>query len=386
MIKLIPSDIIRDWNPPADIIQSDKYIAKIALNANELICNYVLTHEQWYKKSKFMNVLKRIIVCESPMSAQLAANHIAIENKACNLYEKSAEFGCARTIKNALKLKNLYRIYERLTELKLRRTIFSDAFALVRECIFSPNFKNIPVSVFQNAINSVKQNGFNVVSENQQYTYNHYNWGIHGIHQELLADSFDVLSHQPNFKGKDAKAKMELYNFLKSAFDFIELRDVWIVSKLPVVFHLDEMNRLHHAERPAVEWSDGFSLFYWKGVCVPSQLIMNPFEITSQFINSLQNAEVRRAASEILGNERFAEILNVVTVDEDTDEKGNPVVLLRSNDLDNIIHDYLYYLSVICPSSNRKYYIKVPPSNNVWTSLAWTFDMRRDEYTPIIQT
>ena len=78
---------------------------------------------------------------------------------------------------------------------------------------------------------------------------------------------------------------------------------------------------MHHpSSGPAVKWSDGFSLYYWKRVCVPSYLILNPDEITAEFLNALLNVEVRRAACEILGNERFAELLELVTVDEDQDE------------------------------------------------------------------
>ena len=95
---------------------------------------------------------------------------------------------------------------------------------------------------------------------------------------------------------------------------------------------------------------------------------------------------MRRAACEILGNERFAELLELVTVDEDQDEAGNPLLLLRSRFEDNIIEDNLYYLSVVCPSSSRKYFIKVPPSKNVWSSLAWTFGKDKDDYAPMVQT
>ncbi|MFN6037724.1 MAG: DUF6745 domain-containing protein [Bacteroidota bacterium] len=379
MQKINPIEIIKNWSPPADIVNVKGYLAELSMSANDSICNYILEHGKWYNKNKFRNTLKKVIVCDSPLSAQLAANHIAIENKECNLYEKGGDFGCARTINNALKVKSLYKYRQRSQEMGIRKSIFSEAFKLIRKCIFSPNTNFIPGSVFENAIKILKQNGFDLVSEQPQRTYNHYNWGINGIHQELLNESFDVLTYPVNFKGKGAVARKNLFNFIKNVFDFIELKEVWIVSRLPVSLHLDEMNRLHHPSRPAVEWSDGFSLYYWKGVCVPSDLILKPDEVTAEFLNSLSNAEVRRAACEILGNVRFAELLELVTVDEDQDEAGNPLLLLRSRFEDNIIEDHLYYLSVVCPSSSRKYFIKVPPSKNVWSSLAWTFGKDKDD-------
>ena len=53
--------------------------------------------------------------------------------------------------------------------------------------------------------------------------------------------------------------------------------------------------------------------------------------------------------------------------------------LYKTEEKDNIINDYIYYLNVICPSTKREYYLCVPECKNVWEAKSWTFQNKKIE-------
>ena len=88
---------------------------------------------------------------------------------------------------------------------------------------------------------------------------------------------------------------------------------------------------------------------------------------------------------EILGETKYAELLDLVKLDE-TVYNGRDVILFKTKEKDSLIDDFIYFVKVICPSTNRKYYICVPQHSDALTALAWTFDMGKNEYQLLIET
>jgi len=68
-----------------------------------------------------------------------------------------------------------------------------------------------------------------------------------------------------------------------------------------------------------------------------------------------------------------------MAIDSDFDNKQLKMILYKTKEKDNIIDDYLYFLSVICPSTGRNYYLCVPGCKNVWEAKAWTFKNEKIE-------
>ena len=84
--------------------------------------------------------------------------------------------------------------------------------------------------------------------------------------------------------------------------------------------------------------------------------------ITKQEILSEKNAEKRRCLREILGVDKYFELLGgVTTIDEDVDSNGNLMHLFESKEADELINKKIQFLQVICPSTKRKY-ILYPPN------------------------
>ena len=169
-------------------------------------------------------------------------------------------------------------------------------------------------------------------------------------------------------------------------FDTIMLHDVCIVVQYPTSISFtvrNEIRVLHNETGPAIQFSDGFSLYSWNGYVVPEKWIMQKSKITKNDILSENNAEARRVLMEILGAKKYYDILTdgagLELLDEDTDEQGNPMRLYQTANPDSVINKRVQFLEVVDPSTGRVYNIYPPKQNakNVWDAKAQTFNDER---------
>jgi hypothetical protein len=86
-----------------------------------------------------------------------------------------------------------------------------------------------------------------------------------------------------------------------------------------------------------------------------------------------KNAEKRRCIMEIVGPEKYSQLLGVEVIDEDIDHQGYSQRLLKSKEKDDLADDFLYFADVTCPSTERRYFIPVPEFRSIWKAKAWTF-------------
>lgn len=143
-----------------------------------------------------------------------------------------------------------------------------------------------------------------------------------------------------------------------------------------------EAGQLHNEEGPALHWQ-GLDLYYWRGIPVPEKLIENPDKISRADIDRYQNAEVRRCFQEALGGERFASLFDLEMIDSDFDLQGNKQFLYRSRAIDPVAKEYLQFAKVTCPTTQRNYFLCVPPDiKDVWQAVAWTFSKKKEDYRP----
>lgn len=122
----------------------------------------------------------------------------------------------------------------------------------------------------------------------------------------------------------------------------------------------------------------------WRGVAVDERIAFRPHEITVREVLDEANAELRRVKMERMGFERFLAEANPEILDTDTAPGGERRlfrVLLEGD-------EPLVCVSVGCPSTGRRYLLRVPP--DVVTckqAVAWTagFDNPND-YAPLVET
>jgi hypothetical protein len=144
----------------------------------------------------------------------------------------------------------------------------------------------------------------------------------------------------------------------------------------------DDRKRLHCVTGPAIQWRDGFSIWYYHGISVPSHWIMNKELITVEEVKEESNVEKRRVLRDLLGITKYYEILGGVNeLDRDIDDQDNEMVLFESKEIDSVVNRKIQYLEVICPSTMRKY-VLYPPKicKNVWEAKASTFQDQFIQY------
>jgi hypothetical protein len=124
----------------------------------------------------------------------------------------------------------------------------------------------------------------------------------------------------------------------------------------------------------------------WRGVRVSDRIVFNPETITVREILRETNAELRRVLLERVGMEWFCENARAQVVDNDV-ETGGERRLLRVV-LDGGEDEDVVCLEVRCPSTGRKYLLRVPPQiASCAQAAAWLagFNSAR-RYRPLVET
>ena len=143
-----------------------------------------------------------------------------------------------------------------------------------------------------------------------------------------------------------------------------------------------EPYRLHCSDGPAVQWRDGFSLYFWRGVSVPREWIEEPESVTAEMIVKEDNQERKRTLCEVLGWNNALELIEAETVQRD--DWG---ALLKTDKLGDDDGKRATFCKVECPSSGREYLLRVPPDTKTChAGLAWAAGVSEDDYDFVIET
>lgn len=122
----------------------------------------------------------------------------------------------------------------------------------------------------------------------------------------------------------------------------------------------------------------------WKGVPVDTRIAFRPEDIRVEEVMEARNVELRRVLLERVGYERFIEQTHAETLDKDRDPGGERRLLKVPMKQD----EDLVCLSVSCPSTARRYFLRVPPfTRTCKEAAAWIagFDKASD-YKPLKET
>jgi hypothetical protein len=125
------------------------------------------------------------------------------------------------------------------------------------------------------------------------------------------------------------------------------------------------------------------SALRWRGVRVGERLAFAPHTISGAEILAQPNAEVRRVMMERIGSERFLEEVGAKVLDRDTDAGGERT-LVRVDLPDD---EPFVAVCVGCPSTGRRYTLRVPPTiTRAQAASAWLagFD-DAGLYRPVIE-
>lgn len=166
--------------------------------------------------------------------------------------------------------------------------------------------------------------------------------------------------------------------YMAGALAVIEYTSAAYVVSRPVM-RVDDRGRLHHETKPAIAWFEGPYGYRIHGVEVEEHIVTDRRKITMEDIYDIDNMEARRVVIERFGWKKFLRQLGADKVDED------PVNgVLWSATAPRGDEDFgreMRLLELKDPSTDRRYFIRVPPGRTTALSArAWTFNRTVEEF------
>lgn len=172
--------------------------------------------------------------------------------------------------------------------------------------------------------------------------------------------------------------------FARNAYCWWLFEHVAVLSDRPVVLDLDEADRLHAVDGPALAWRDGRRAWVWHGVRVPHVVIQAPETLTVAAIHAERDLEVRRIMLERYGYERYLHEAEVTEVHRD----GYGVLYSAAVPDDEPV--VMVEVTNATPEPDgtwKRYLLRVPPGvRTAREAVAWTFDMDPRTYAPRAET
>lgn len=158
-------------------------------------------------------------------------------------------------------------------------------------------------------------------------------------------------------------------------------RECWLAER-PIRLEIDQQGRLHSKDGPALKYADGWSLYAWKGIRLPSWMIENKEAITPRTINRERDPRVRRCLIEIMTPERYIALGEAVPVSRD--ETGT---LWRRHWARQVWAAVEVINGTPEPDGTRKhYFLQVPPEmRTAREAVAWTYGMTEQQYRRLVR-
>ncbi|MEH1887404.1 DUF6745 domain-containing protein [Nostoc sp.] len=156
-------------------------------------------------------------------------------------------------------------------------------------------------------------------------------------------------------------------NYIKYKYQFVQslvkecgvvfaFEKVAIICDRPLHLRFDNENRLHAEGEPAIEFTDGYSLYSYHGITLPEKYgKIHPQRWQSQWLLTEENAELRRVLIQGIGYARICQELQAIELDN-----WQEYTLLKiDNDVDE---EPIYLLKMTCPSTSFIHALRVPPN------------------------
>ena len=218
-----------------------------------------------------------------------------------------------------------------------------------------------------------------------------------GVKKSDLYDVFDALygqfeagwlSFYSVFEGlvEEVEKLRGVMEIAKSAGWWWPFEGIAIITERPTSIFLDEEARLHSETSAAVSYRDGWSLYFYHGVSIPSEWIEDSLPSAAEAVK-WSNIEQRRAACEMIGWDSILNELKAKIIDEDGDPEIGTLleVMLPNGEGDEPTPEK--FLRVKC-GTGRFFALPVPPEMaTTIQAQSWTWGMDVNEFViPEIRT
>lgn len=210
-------------------------------------------------------------------------------------------------------------------------------------------------------------------------------WGPHSLgylpFYMILARDLGV---ENRVKSESVQLANKLMKLAQHTFCVSFLTDHCFTCLPPHTLNLNENGLVHSDTKAAIEFEDGFKVYALNEIAVPKNIIEHPESVTAEFINQLNNVELRRILLSRFGEERFIEELGAEACHSDefgtlyrvamVDDEALTMVKVKNSTPEK-------------DGSYKHYFLRVPPSmNTAKEAVAWTFAMNEGDFNPDIET
>lgn len=165
------------------------------------------------------------------------------------------------------------------------------------------------------------------------------------------------------FDEKTAHAAKCLTQLAESlVYDTIQYDQACYIVPYPSSLSRDAEGRLHSTTGPAIEWADGFKLYFVAGREIPSHIFEE--DVTAEKFLSEKNTENRMAMYARIGEEGFLSLFDAEVIDSAT-------LKHRNGDIENLelletkeefLGNKMKFLRMVCPSTFATYVKCCPPN------------------------
>jgi internalin A len=156
----------------------------------------------------------------------------------------------------------------------------------------------------------------------------------------------------------------------------VAFEKICAVCDRPRHLRFDSQNRLHAEGEPAIEFADGWKIYFYHGVRLPEQYgQLHPNQWQSQWILTEYNAELRRVLIEGIGYDRIIQELEAKQIDS-----WQEYALLQ---IDNADVEPICLLKMTCPSTGFIHALRVPPNlASAREAIGWVnWDIDPEEFS-----
>jgi hypothetical protein len=106
-------------------------------------------------------------------------------------------------------------------------------------------------------------------------------------------------------------------------------KNICFVSERPLAIRMNEQERVHSYDKPAIEFRDGWKIYAMNGIRVSQSLVdTKPEDFSKEQIISEKNADVRREIIRKIGIERTIDLLGARSIDKKKFSVGGEYELL----------------------------------------------------------
>ena len=202
----------------------------------------------------------------------------------------------------------------------------------------------------------------------------------------------------PMFSDADRLLLNQWEKLAKSCGWIYCFENICFICNRPTEIHQTTDNRLHCETGPALLFSDGYSIYAYKGILVSKQVIMAPNSLTVKQIIKEKNQEVRRVMIERFGQVRFLKESGASLIHEDETGKlwkkelanDEPVLMVEViNSSPEPTGEYKTYFLRVHPELRLLFpngELGDPQPMTAHSAIASTFGKTALEYHPLIQT